>query len=204
MLRRAAIFVLGALIAGPVAAQSVSKDPSQAPSGAYRIETSHSQILFAIPHIGLTNFYGRFDRLSGTLNFDSSQPEKSAVSISVDATSVDTPSGELNNELKALSVFNTASYPTVTFKSTAVMRTGPDTGKITGELSIRGVTKPVTLDAVFGGGEQNPMGDSYVLGFHATATVKRSDYGMTGMMWSAMVGDEVQLTIEAMFEQEKK
>jgi polyisoprenoid-binding protein YceI len=204
MLRCVAAVALGAMIATPAFAQSASKDPSQAPSGAYTVDTAHSQVLFAIAHIGVTNFYGRFDRLSGTLNFDPHQPEKSAVSISIDATSVDTPSGEVNNELKALSSFNTASFPTVTFKSTSVTRTGPDTGKIAGDLTIRGVTKPVVLDAVFGGGEQNPMGDSYVLGFHATATVKRSDYGMTGMFWSAMVGDEAQIVIEALFQQEKK
>jgi len=204
MLRRAAAFVLGAMIAAPALAQGISKDPSQAPSGAYRLETTHSQLLFAIPHFGLTNYYGRFDRLSGTLNFDSHQPEKSAVSISVETASVDTPSGELNNELKSANVFDAGNFPTVTFKSTSVTRTGPDSGTITGDLTIKGVTKQVTLDAVFGGGAPNPMGDSYALGFHAKATIKRSDFGMTGMMWNSMVGDEVALTIEALFDQEKR
>jgi len=204
MLRCAAALAFGAMIAAPAFAQGVSKNPSQAPSGAYRLETAHSQLLFAIPHFGLTNYYGRFDRLSGTLNFDANQPEKSAVSIAVDATSVDTPSAELNNELKGANVFDAGNFPSVTFKSTSVARTGPDTGTITGDLTIKGVTRPVTLDAVFGGGAPNPMGDSYALGFHASATIKRSDFGMTGMMWNSMVGDEVALTIEALFDQEKR
>jgi polyisoprenoid-binding protein YceI len=203
MLRCAAAVALGAMIATQAFAQGVSKDPSQAPSGAYRLETAHSQLLFAIPHFGLTNYYGRFDRLSGTLNFDANQPEKSAVSITVDTTSVDTPSAELNNELKGANVFDAGDFPAATFKSTSVTRTGPDRGTITGDLTIRGVTKSVTLDAVFGGGAPNPLSDSYSLGFHASATIKRSDFGMTDMIWNSMVGDEVTLTIEALFDQEK-
>ena len=140
MLRRAALLALGAMIATPAFAQDVSKNPSQAPSGAYRIDVAHSQLLFAIPHIGLTNYYGRFDRLSGTLNFDANQPEKSAVSVSHDMTSLDTPSGELNNELKGASVFDAANFPAATFKSTSVTRTGPDSGRIAGDLTIKGVT----------------------------------------------------------------
>ena len=192
------------MIATPAFAQGVSKNPSQAPSGVYRLETAHSQLLFAIPHFGLTNYYGRFDRLSGTLNFDANQPEKSAVSITVDATSADTPSAEVNNELKGANVLDAENFPTVTFKSSSVARTGPDTGRITGDLTIKGVTKPVTLNVVFGGGAPNPMNDSYALGFHASATIKRSDFAMTGMMWNSMVGDEVTLTIEALFDQEKR
>lgn len=202
MLRRAAAVLLGAILASP--ALAASKDPSQAPAGAYRLEASHSQLLFAIGHLELTSYHGRFDKLSGTLNFDPNQPEKSAVSITMDMTSLDTPSGELNNELKGTAVFDAAAFPTASFKSTAVTRTGPDSGKITGDLTIKGVTRPVTLDVVFGGGEPNPLGDSYALGFRGTATIKRSDFGLTGMIWESMVGDEVELTVEAMFDQVKR
>jgi polyisoprenoid-binding protein YceI len=201
----AMVLMLGAagFLSGPALAQSVSKDPSHAPSGAYRLEPSHSQLLFSITHIGLTDYYGRFDRLSGTLNFDASQPEKSAVSVSVDTNSVNTPSGGLNDELKG-AVFDSREFAAVTFKSTSVTRTGPDTGRITGDLTIKKITRPVTLDVVFSGAEQDPLNGSDDLGFRATATIKRADFGLTGMAWEPLVGDNVNLIIEAMFEHEKE
>jgi polyisoprenoid-binding protein YceI len=203
MPRRVAALCLTMCAAVPALAQ-VSKDPTQAPSGTYALETAHSQVLFSISHIGLTDFHGRFDRLSGTLKFNAQDPARSAVSIAIDTGSVDTPSDRLNDELMGPTVFDAANAPQATFTSTAIVRTGPSTGTITGDLTIRKVTKPVTLDVVFTGTENNPLGDSRVLGFHATATIKRTDFGITGMVWEPMVGDEVTLTIEAMFNRENE
>lgn len=205
MLRRLipALLVFALAAAAPAVAQSVSKEASRAPNGAYQLEPSHSQILFSVVHLGLTDYYGRFDKLSGTLNFDASQPEKSAVSITIDTTSVDTPSSRLIEELKAPYTFDTAQFGTATFKSTAITKTGPDTGRITGDLTIKNITKPVTLDVTFNGGEQSPMNNNYALGFRATAVVKRSDYGLTTMPWASFVSDDVQLVIEAMFQKPK-
>jgi polyisoprenoid-binding protein YceI len=202
MLRRVAAVTLVLGLAVPAAAQSVSKDTSLAPSGTYLLDPSHSQLLFSIAHLGLTDFYGRFDRLSGTLNFDPKAPEKSGVAVTVDTTSVDTPSSGLNDELKG-TVFGVRAFPAAAFKSTAVVRTGPDTGRIEGTLTIKGVTRPVTLDVVFSGGEEDPLNGSYALGFKATATIKRTDFGLTGMEWEPLVGDDVTLIIEAMFERRK-
>jgi polyisoprenoid-binding protein YceI len=198
-----ALLALALAIAPPAAAQSLSKEASRAPNGSYQLEPNHSQLLFSVVHLGLTNYYGRFDKLSGTLSFDANQPEKSAVSISIDTTSVDTPSPRLSEELKAPYTFDTAQYGSASFKSTSIVRTGPDTGRITGDLTIKTVTKPVTLDATFNGGEQNPMNDNYALGFHAAASIKRSDFGLTAMPWSSFVSDDVQLVIEAMFQKPK-
>lgn len=181
----------------------VSQDPARAPNGTYKLETAHSLVIFSIGHLGLTDYYGRFDKLSGSLNFDSNEPEKSATSIAIDTTSVDTPSDRLNTELKTDNVFATGKYPEATFKSTSVVKTGPDTGRIAGDLTIKGITKPVVLDVVFNGGSKNPMGGGFALGFRATARIKRSDFDMTNMIWSPFVGDDVTLIIEAMFQQEK-
>lgn len=189
-------------MAGPAAAQS-STDPKQAPAGSYSLEPRHSQLLFAIPHLGITDYFGRFDKMSGTLNWNPGAPEKSSVSITIDLTSVDTPSRELVGELMSASVFNATSFSTATFKSTAVTKTGAGTGTIAGDLTIRGVTKPVTLDVVFGGVTQDPFSGADDIGFHATATVKRTDFGITGMVWENIVGDDVKLTIEAMFQHKK-
>lgn len=106
-------------------------------------------------------------------------------------------------DLTSSAVFDAAQFPAATFKSTSIVRTGPTSGKITGNLTIKNVTKPVTLDATFNGGRPNPMNNSYALGFSATATIKRTDFGLTGMVWEPFVSDDVQLTIQAMFQQQK-
>jgi polyisoprenoid-binding protein YceI len=189
--------------ASPAFAQSVSRDVSRAPNGTYQLETSHSQVLFSVLHIGLTDYFGRFDKVSGTLNLDANQPERSAVTVTIDTGSVDTPSNRTADELKGPSVFDVTEFGSATFRSTSIMRTGANTGRIVGELTIKNVTRPVTLDVIFSGGELNPLNDSYALGFHATATIKRSEFGLTTASWSSLVSDDVHLVIEAMFQHQK-
>ena len=179
--------------------QTVSKDPAQAPSGPYVSNENHTQVLFSVRHLGLTDFHGRFDRISGTLAFDSKQPERSAVTITIDTASLDTTSERLNNGLKTL--FRAQQYPTMTFKSISVTRTAPDTGRIDGMLTIQDVTKPVILDVTFNGGGRPPIGSGYSLGFHAVGVIRRSDFGLDKVFWSRFVSDEVALTIEAEFDQ---
>ena len=198
---RLAAVALAISSAVPALGDTVSKDPAQAPAGAYAVEAKHTQVLFSITHQGLTNFNGRFDAISGTLSFDGKQPERSQLSITIDTTSIDTPNAQLNGSLKT--VFRTQQYPTAVFKSTSIARTGPDTGRISGMLTIRDVTKPVILDVTFNGGAKALMSSAYSLGFHATGTIRRSDFGLDQMIWSRFVGDDVRLTIEAEFDQQK-
>jgi len=185
----------------PACAQTVTKDPAQAPTGTYVVDAKHTQVLFSIMHQGLTDYHGRFDRISGSLTFDSRQPERSAVAITIDTTTLDTTSDKLNDTLKT--VFRTQQFPTAVFKSTSNTRTGPDTGRITGLLTIRDVTKPVVLDATFNGGGKTPLSTGYSLGFHATGTIRRSDFDLSHMIWSGFVSDDVRLTIEAQFDEQK-
>lgn len=204
MRRIALTLAFAALIAGDAAsADSVSTDPKSAPAGAYQIETHHTQVIFAIPHLGITDYYGRFEKVSGTLNFNPNAPEKSSVDVSIDTSSANVMSNELVNEIVGPSVFDSAKFPAATFKSTSIVRSGPTTGKITGNLTIHGVTKPVTFDVTYNGGLHAPIGNAYDIGFHATATIKRSDFGLNKMIWNSFVGDDVKLTIEAMFLQQK-
>jgi polyisoprenoid-binding protein YceI len=202
-MRRIVVAALSLALASclPVLAQNVSTDPAKAPSGIYEVNAGHTQLLFSIMHLGLTDYFGRFDKLSGTMTYNDSQPERSSVDISVDTTSLDVPVPRLTDELK--NVFGVQQYPTAAFKSTSITRTGPDTGRMSGLLTMRGVTKPVTLDVTFNGGELSPMGGGYALGFRATGTIKRSDFGLTQMIWSQFVSDDVHLIIEAMFDQQK-
>jgi len=189
--------------AGLAQADGVSIDPKSAPAGAYQLETRHTQVLFAIPHLGITDYYGRFDRVSGSLNFNPGAPDRSSVSITIETASATVPSEELTRVLSGSDVFDSMAFPAATFKSTSIRLTGPSTGKMTGDLTIHGVTKPVTFDVTFNGGLPAPMGAAYDIGFHATATIKRSEFGLDKMMWASFVGDDVKLIIEAMFQQQK-
>ena len=104
----------------------------------------------------------------------------------------------MDAHLKSPDFFDAAKFPTASFKSTKIEVTGPSSGKITGDLTLHGVTKPVTLNASFNGGGINPMSKAYVLGFNATGTVKRSEFGIS--TYVPAVGDEVTLTISAEFD----
>ena len=205
-MRRIALAVCLASLAfaGLARADGVSTDPRNAPAGAYQMETRHTQVLFAITHMGITEYYGRFEKVSGSLNFNPGAPENSSVAVTIDTASTNVMSGQLVNEIVGESVFDSAHFPTATFISTSVERTGPTTGTMTGDLTIHGTTRPVIFEVTFNGGLPAPMGSAaYDVGFHATATIKRSEFGLDKMMWSSFVGDDVKLIIEAMFQQQK-
>lgn len=195
--------ILAFAVASGGLAQTVSKDATRAPGGTYRLDSAHSQIIFSVQHIGLTDYYGRFDKFSGALTFDSSRPERSAVAVSIDTSSVDTPSARLADDLRGPDVFDAGQFPTAIFKSVSIVRNGPTTGRLTGELTIKNVTRLVILYVVFNGGEQNPINNRFDVGFRATGVIRRSDFGLTNMPWAGFVGDDVSLTIEALFEHEK-
>lgn len=200
---RRILFAAFAIASLMVPAGAASSDSKQAPTGRYAVEPHHTQVLFSIFHQGTTNFYGRFDRATGTLNYDAAEPEKSGLTIAIDMTSVNTPSNGLNTELAGPAVFDATKYPTAVFTATSIVRTSPTTGKITGNLTLKNITKPVTLDVTFHGGAMNPMNNAYSIGFAASTTIKRTDFGLTGMRWEPMVSDDVKLIIEVLFQQQK-
>jgi polyisoprenoid-binding protein YceI len=168
-----------------------------APKGVYKLDEQHTQVLFAIKHIGLSTFYGRLGKVAGTLNFDQAKPENSTLNVVVDTATIDTHVPELDSSLPN-SLFQADKFPTATFVSTSVVKTGDNTGTVTGNLTIAGVTKPVTLNVTFNGGRGTgePL-QPYRLGFDATATIKRSDFGLTHVIWDGFVSDDVTLMIEA-------
>ena len=200
----AAVSTAVLLAAHAALAQSVATDPRQAPAGTYQLDPRHTQVLFAITHFGITDYYGRFDKASGTLNFNPNDPTQSNVSVVIDTTSADTMSRELTGELGAPDVFDSGQFPQATFKSTSAARTGPNAGTVTGDLTIKGITKSVTFAVTYNGGLKSPLKNAFDIGFHGTATIKRSDFNMTSMVWGGFLSDTVNLTIEALFEQPKE
>ncbi|TAH35911.1 MAG: polyisoprenoid-binding protein [Alphaproteobacteria bacterium] len=169
-------------------------------SGTYRLDPSHTNVIFKISHLGFSQYIGRFNDIKGTLSFDANNITNSDLSVSIDPDSVDVNHRVLEGELKGEKYFNTSSFPDITFEATSVKQTGPTTGIITGDLNFHGVTKPIQLQAKFNGGGKFPFTGTPVLGFAATTTIKRSDFGMTEGI--PLVGDEVAIEIQTEFHYE--
>ncbi|MFM9890703.1 MAG: YceI family protein [Rickettsiales bacterium] len=174
-----------------------STDLSTLKSGLYTLDASHTSVLFNLSHLGYSNYFGRFNTVSGTLQFDARAPENSKLNITIDMNSIDTNSAKLESALKGAQWFDTGNFPTATFVSTAVEPTSATTGKVTGNLTLHGMTRPVVLDVTFNGGGQNPMMAVDALGFSATTTIQRSQFGVTQFL--PMVGDTTALTISTEF-----
>lgn len=172
-------------------------DLSQIPSGTYETEKNHTALFFEISHFGLSAYIGSFDTLDAKLTFDNADPTLSTVEATIDPASVDTRVTKLNEHLKDADFFDVANFPQATFKSTKVEKTGDTTGKITGDLTLHGVTKQVTLDVTFNGGAPNPFSKQFTLGFSGRTVIKRSDFGISAFL--PKVGDTVALRIEAEF-----
>nr|WP_295107281.1 YceI family protein [uncultured Caulobacter sp.] len=176
------------------------------PAGDYALDKAHSTLVFRLSHLGFSNYTAAFANFDAKLKFDQNNAGVSALEATIDPKSLTIPAppeGFLA-ELTGAQWLNTATYPTITFKSTKVETTGPDTGKVTGDLTLHGVTKPVTLDVTYNGGYAgHPMDPHARVGFSAKGTFKRSDFGMAYGVpapgTTMGVGDEVQVTIEAEF-----
>lgn len=194
---RAAAVALAVSIATPVLAQSTTT-PSAVTPGAYKVEPDHTRVLFAVSHMGFTTWYGDFTHASGTLQLDPANPARSQVQVSLPTASISTTNTVLDGELKGADWFDAAHYPTVTFTSTRVVPTGPNAADITGDLTLHGVTKPVTLHARFNAAGVNPLDKAYTVGFEVSGKIKRSDFGVA--KYVPLIGDDVDLIISAGFE----
>lgn len=174
---------------------AVSINIAKAPSGTYTLEKSHASITFKVMHMGFANYTMRFNDFDSTIVLSSTAPEQSKVTTTIRPASLDANNPKLTEHTSGPDFFNVAKYPTIEFVSTKIERTGPQTGKVHGNLTMLGVTKPVVLDAIFNGGGEHVMMRKYDIGFSATTTVKRSEFGMNYGL--GMVGDDVAVAIEA-------
>jgi len=191
------------------AAPAQAVPPADAPAGEYTMDLQHSSVNFRVSHMGLSRYTARFTKAEGKLAFDPANPAAQSVMATIDAGSLQTNYPEpqkLDFDAQVEKEFlDTAKFPTITFKSTKVEPTGERTAKVTGDLTLHGVTKPVTLEATFNGGykagSMDPMGAR--IGFSAHGTFKRSDfgigYGIPAPGTTLGVGDEVEVAIEAEF-----
>jgi polyisoprenoid-binding protein YceI len=192
-----------ALAAAPVLAQGPSgppgaADPSRVVAGTYKVDTGHTQVLFTYLHLGFTEYTGQFTQPTGSLVLDPKNPANDKVEISFPIDKVATTVPGLNAHFQTPQIFDSAKYPEARFTSTSVTVHGT-TATIVGNLTLKDVTKPITLEARFVGAGASMGGKPYV-GFAATATLNRSDYHLGFLV--PMVADKVDLVINAGFVQE--
>ena len=173
-------------------------DPAQVPSGTYRLDAGHGKITWLVMHHGLSTYVGQFSSVAATLTLDSANPAKSTLDVTVDTNSLGTLNDRLDDRLKSDQWFDTAIYPTAHYVSTLVTRTGARTAIITGNLTLHGVTKPVSINVTFNGVAAMP--GRTVAGFDGEADVKRTEFGMTTEFPG--VSDDVRLLIEGEFEEQ--
>ena len=173
---------------------NVSADLSEVPSGEYSLDGYHGYITFTYSHLGFSNPRVGFNRFDTKLQLDNSNPENSTVEVTIDASSVDSRVAEFNEHLNGSDFFNTAEYPTITFKSTKVEATGDNTFDVTGDLTILGTTKPVTLATTINKAANHPMRNVPTVGVSASTTLMRSEWGLGAYV--PAVSDEVELSIE--------
>ncbi|MBV8061826.1 MAG: YceI family protein [Alphaproteobacteria bacterium] len=160
----------------------------------YNFDASHTAVTWHINHFGFSNPSGKFMSAKGALALDEKTPDNSKVELDIDVTAINTGVAKLDEHLKTKDFFDVAQFPTAHFVSTKVEQTGADTATVTGDLTLHGVTKPITLAVHLNKIGQNMMGKK-TAGFTASGKLKRSDFGMT--TYIPNLGDEVTIDIEA-------
>ena len=196
-----------ALAAGPAVAATAAKPAPQPPAGQYYLDKAHTSVTFRVSHMGFSRYTARFGRVDGRLQFDPAHPSAMRVEANIDPTSleVNTPPAGFHDQLMGKGWFEAAKFPQITFKSTKVELTGPHAAKVTGALSLHGVTKPVVLEVTYNGGYPPSSFDpgGARVGFSAHGVLKRSAFGISQGVpapGSTMgVGDDVDIAIETEF-----
>lgn len=175
---------------------------TEAPAGTYAIDPHHSTLVFRVSHLGFSHYRGQFTKIDGQLAFDPAHPDKMSVNVTIDPKSLEIPAppAGFKDALLGKDWLDAGKYPQITFHSTKVEMTGPNSAKVSGDLTLHGVTKPVVLESVFNGGYPANAFDGARVGFSAHGAFKRSDfgiaYGVPAPGTNMGVGDQVDFTIE--------
>ncbi len=208
----AALFAVHSIATAAASEASASKmmpAPAAVPAGSYILDRSHASLLFRVDHLGFSNYSARFRRFDAKLDFDPARLSAARLQATVDVTSIETDFPDpakldFNAQLRGPDWLDAEKHPTMAYRSLRVVPTGAKSFRIEGELTMRGITRPVVLEARYNGGYSgHPMDPNARIGFSAIGRLKRSAFGMTiGIppAGSTMgVGDEVELLIETEF-----
>lgn len=194
----AAGLALSLLAGGAVVAQSaLTKVPSEVQPGDYKLDPEHGKITWSVDHLGFSTYVGQFVNVQAELKLDPANPSASTLTATIPLTDVASNSDGLNRHLQTADFFDTANHPVATFRSTRITADADDRDEATvhGELTLRGVTRPVIMEVEFN--QAGPTRGGYKAGFDGEATIKRSDFGINFGL--PALGDEVKLHIEGEF-----
>lgn len=166
---------------------------------AWQLDTAHSAIEFTVRHMMISKVRGRFDKFVGNINIDEQNPELSTVEVSIDAAGINTREDARDGHLRSADFLDAEVYPSLTFKSTRVQRTGNASAKLHGDLTIRNVTRPVVIDVEYVGQSVSPWGQT-AYGFEGSTRINRKDWGL---VWNValetgglLVADEININLE--------
>lgn len=185
------------LLASAISAAMVASVQANEHSGTYAFDTqgTHQFVTFKISHLGYSWLYGRFNDFDGEFTYDADNPENSSVSVTIDTSSVDSNHAERDKHLRSDDFLDVANFPKATFVSTSVTPKGEGKAEIKGDLTLRGVTKPVIIEADYIGGGDDPWG-GYRQGFAGTTKLVLTDFGITKNLGPASKEVELDLHVE--------
>ena len=192
-----ALSMLAACTAVEGVTHRVSENEASVPAGRYDLDPFHWSVSFDVDHFHYSRYVIRFDKVKAQLDWSPAGMEASTVTADIDAASVNTKVPLLDRMVKGPDMFDVERYPSIRFVSTRFVRTGENKGTLTGDLTIRGTTRPVTLNVTFNGHAPNPLTKQETLGFAADGHFSRAQFGLS--TWYPAVGDDVHVAIQAEF-----
>lgn len=198
---RAAAYVLCTLLSGcaSIVTPNFTQSFDQLRAGAYTLDPEHAFVIFRIEHLGLSTVVGRFNSVDATLDFNPESPSEMVLEGRLDVASIDINSRNLEQRLRGSGWLDTERFPQAGFITSSVEPQGDNTLIINGELTMRGITRPISLLATFKGGADNILTGRYTLGFAASGSISRSEFGVDA--FKALVADEVFIELHAEFQQ---
>ncbi len=165
-------------------------EPSAVQAEHYTIDPVHSTVVFRIKHLGVSYFYGRFNRMAGQFTFDEKNPSRCSIEVQIKADSVDTHDESRDNHIRSEQFLHVEKFPVIKFKSRKITRSGDRKYKVEGDFTLHGVTRPLTLEVEHVGSGKDPWG-GYRTGFDMSFTIKRTDFGMDFLLNG--LGDEIRI-----------
>ncbi len=192
----AALFATSAVAQVATSAPAMP-NPSKIVAGNYAVEPDHTQVIFAVDHMGFSIFRGFLSQASGSLMIDPAKPAATQLSVTIPIASIHTTSAKLDGELNSADWLDAQRFPTATFVSTKVTPGPQGLAMVEGNLTLHGVTRPAEMRVHFRGAGANPMSKVATIGFDGRMMLERSQFGVTKL--EALVSDHVELTIAAAF-----
>lgn len=165
----------------------------------WSVDNAHAKLTFTTTHLGISDVAGLFNAFDATIVSSAEDFSDAVFELTADVASIDTEVEMRDDHLKSADFFHVEKFPTMTYKSTAIKKAGKDKYKLTGDLTMHGVTKPVTMDLWYRGTIENPQNQAITSGFQLTGTIKRSDFNIGPDFPAPMISDEVRIKADGEF-----